>query len=62
MSDNPNLVNIGTPEQPVFVSKEALKPNTPKGNDEWEMIADGSIDLPGPALDNLLKKIEDENK
>ncbi len=62
MSDNSNLINVGNPENPVLISRDSLHPDTPQGNEEWEMIADGSIDIPEPALDNLIEKVKDENK
>lgn len=62
MSDDSNLINVGTPENPVFVSQRSLHPGTDPGNEEWEMIANGGIVLPDAALDNLIKKVkEDEN-
>ena len=57
MSDDSNLINVGTPENPVFVSQRSLHPGTDPGNEEWEMIANGGIVLPDAALDNLIKKL-----
>ena len=57
-----NLINVGTPEKPVLVSEKVLQPTTNEGNEVWENIANGTISLPLSALDNLIKKTEDENK
>jgi len=60
MSNNPNYINVGTPENPVMVSGDILHPETPEGQEEWEGIATGSIIIPHEALENLIKQVSDE--
>lgn len=56
-----NMVNIGSKENPVFVPESALEPDTPKGEEYFQMLASGSVVLPDEVLDALLEKINNEN-
>ena len=60
--EDPNLVNIGTERQPVYVSSNAVSTNRQKEESYWRGIANGStlpstqIQTDQEALDILLKK------
>lgn len=58
--NDPNLVNIGTTERPVFVPEKALKPSTDDGREWWGKVADGSVVLEDQTLDKLLELTEKE--
>lgn len=47
-------VNIGTEQDPLFVPPQALLPNTPEGDEYWQMVASGSINLGEDQLDKML--------
>lgn len=55
IAEKPNLINLGTSEKPIEVSKHLLYPDTAEGQEEWQMIAEGSVVLPDEALDKLLE-------
>ncbi len=54
MTDNPNLVNIGTPERAMWVPRKALEPETPEGREWWGNVASGTVILDEEALGKLL--------
>ncbi len=56
-----NTVNIGSKENPVIVPEIAMHPETPEGDEYFQMIANGSVVLTDEVLDALLEKIKDEN-
>lgn len=55
MSDG-KMVNIGSKENPIWLSEKALRPNTPEGQEWWGMVAEGSVVLQPEELDRLLEK------
>jgi hypothetical protein len=59
--DQGRMVNIGTSERPVLVSRKALEPDTPEGREWWEMVASGSVTLEEKELGKLLS-VTDEKK
>jgi hypothetical protein len=58
--DKPNFVNIGTPERPILVSDEALKPETSEGREWWERVANGDLRVEDKALNILCGLPKDE--
>ena len=61
MSDNSNMVNVGTAEKPAFVPQAAVEPNTPRGEEYWQGVASGSIVPDDETLAALLNRIKNEN-
>jgi len=59
-SQRSQLVNVGTPERPIWVSEKALQPETKEGGEWWAMIAEGSVVLKPEVLDRLLEVTESE--
>ncbi|HKC04696.1 MAG TPA: hypothetical protein VKC54_02390 [Patescibacteria group bacterium] len=59
---NQSMVNIGSPEAPIYVSEKSLHPETKEGSEWWNSFASGSIILTDEALDILLKKTDEKNK
>lgn len=59
---NGKLVNVGTPERPIFIPEKALKLNSPEGLEWWQMVAEGSVTLPDETLDKLLKEKDETTK
>ena len=56
-----NMINIGSKESPVIVPEQSLRPHSPEGEEYYQMIAGGSVELSGEDLDTLLDKIKNEN-
>lgn len=48
------MINIGSKENPILVSNEALKPGEEAEREYWEGVASGSIIIEAEALDLLL--------
>jgi hypothetical protein len=59
---NQNMINIGSPEAPVYVPEKSLHPETKEGEAWWNSLASGSVILTDEALDFLLKKTDEKNK
>lgn len=50
-----SIINLGSPENPVLVPKKALLPETAKGREWWQLLAEGSVTLPSENLSRLLE-------
>lgn len=60
---NQNMINIGSPERPVLVSKSAIDSDSDRSREFWEMVVNGSVDLGSDeALSNLLKLCKDNEE
>jgi len=56
----PKFINIGSAERPVIIPDHALKPETDKGREWWENVANGTVVLEQDTLDKLLSMEQNE--
>lgn len=59
MSDGPNMVNIGTIENPIYVPEHALEPESDKGRSFHGGIATGSINLDRETFEALYDRLSE---
>lgn len=61
-NQNPNSVNIGSAERPVWVPAKALAPDSPEGRAWWGKLAGGSVILEPEDLDALIARVDEQPK
>jgi len=58
---NPNMVNIGTKENPVLVPETDIEPGTVKGEQYWSRVATGSQNPPNESVFKSIKQTPNGN-